>query len=72
MIPELEAELLCNSVAAALDRVHAGNVEMGYRELAYGLQRARVMAEEEDWGPEVVGRWELALRNYTWLHLGRN
>lgn len=66
--PDLEIELLANTVERAVDLVRAGAVEQGYQELQYGLERARTLLDEP-WGEALARRYADACLNYAreWL-----
>ena len=71
-IPDLELDLLTNTVEEALSLAHERRPERGYLELSYGLQRAREGVTEGEWGPALVLRWHAACRNYARKHLRGN
>ena len=71
-IPDLEIDLLTNTVEEALSFAHEGNAARGYLELMYGLQRAREGVTEGEWGPALVLRWHGACRRFAAEWLGGN
>jgi len=71
-LPELEIDLLTNTVEEALSLAREGRSYHGYLELLYGLERARKGVAEAEWGPALALRWHHALTEYTGRWLPRN
>ena len=68
-LPALEIDLLLTTVDEALDLALANRPEDGAAELAYGLDRAKTFLETgEAFGPELVKRWQTAVRNYCFKY----
>jgi hypothetical protein len=63
LIPAEEAERLAAAVFDALELAHDGQPAEGYTVLLAGLARAQAGAEE--WGPDLVERWEWAVEVYA-------
>lgn len=68
-LPDVEIDLLTNTVDLALQHARQGRPHHGYLELLYGLERARAAVAAEDWGPGLALRWAHALAEYArrWL-----
>lgn len=69
VIPEREITVFLLSVEEALDLAASGEVLSGYRCLLGMLERAEEARDlDEPWGPELVTRCRIALRNYGEQH----
>jgi hypothetical protein len=64
-LPEIELDLLLNTVTLTVDLAGDGFVGTGFRELHYGEERAAVVGAGEAWGLELVQRWRQAVDRYT-------
>jgi hypothetical protein len=64
VLPEIEINLLKETVDIAIGWVAEGRVGEGYVVLSDGLRRARELPGEP-WREELVGRWRLACDNFA-------
>lgn len=72
MIPDPELDLLLNTVTAAVDCLQDRRPVQGYLSLLAGLNRAREMVAEVEWGPRLVLLYAGALNTYASEHLPAN
>ena len=65
MIPDLELDLLINSIDRAVALAVMHRVADGYCELEHGLERAQAARDDgEEWADLLVTRYRIALDNF--------